>query len=137
MKFDKKNTLTLLEQTYCRITPSPLGGVGVTAVRDIPAGINPFPGMKNEPWHIFQKEELSDLDPAVMKMLDDFCVIEKDGTVSIPESGLSNMDMSFYVNTSPDPNLDTIDGGFTFITNRAVRSGDELTVDYGVYDEKW
>ena len=34
----------LFEQTYCRLRPSPIHGVGVFAIRAIPTGVDPFEG---------------------------------------------------------------------------------------------
>jgi hypothetical protein len=37
-----KNMINNLHQTYVRIMPSKVHGVGVVAIKDIPVGINPF-----------------------------------------------------------------------------------------------
>ncbi|MBI5369869.1 hypothetical protein HZA85_01610 [Candidatus Uhrbacteria bacterium] len=110
---NKTHTLELLQKTFCRLQPSSIEGVGVFAVKEIPEGVNPFEGMR-----------------------DDFFVIEKNGTVRIPQSALNGMDMSFYVNNSDHPNLTTTDG-FLFITSRLIKPGEELTVAYAIYDEKY
>lgn len=132
----KQNTLSLLQKTYCRLQPSTIEGVGVFAIREIPEGVDPFEGMRDEPWHVFTVAELENLHPNVKKMIDDFFVIEKDGTVQIPASGLNGMDISFYVNNSKEPNLKT-ERGFAFMTTRVIHPGEELTVAYSTYDEKY
>ena len=132
----KQKILALLEQTYCRLRASTLEGVGVFAIREIPPGINPFEGMHDEEWLTFTMDELNDLHPEIKKMIDDFFVIEKDGTVRIPASGLNGMDTSFYVNNSDHPNLETKEG-FLFMTTRTIQPGEELTVAYSTYDEKY
>ena len=43
----------------------------------------------------------------------------------------------FFLNHSKTPNLYTPDAGRTFITLREVVAGEELTVDYATYDEKY
>jgi SET domain-containing protein len=118
------------------LQPSPLSGVGVFAIREIPPGVNPFVGMHDEEWLTFTMDELDDLHPEIKKMIDDFFVIETDGTVRIPASGLNGMDTSFYVNNSDHPNLETNDG-FLFTTMRSIKPGEELTVAYSSYDEKY
>ena len=41
-KLREKITLRRLERVYIRLKPSPVHGVGIFAIKDIPAGINPF-----------------------------------------------------------------------------------------------
>ena len=44
MSKDLKETLILrrLERVYCKLAPSPIHGVGIFAIKDIPKGTNPF-----------------------------------------------------------------------------------------------
>jgi hypothetical protein len=136
MEIDKKELLEKIKNTYCRLRASDLEGVGVFAIRDIPAEIDPFQtGMLN--WVKFQMDELKDLDEGILKLVDDFCVIEEDKSVWIPERGFNGMDISFFVNNSKEPNLKTIDGGETFVTLREIKKGEELTVAYSTYDYKY
>ena len=81
--------------------------------------------------------ELKDLDQEVIKMVDDFFVIEKDGSVLIPRSGLNGMDTSYYLNHSKKPNIKTTDEGFTFIALKNIKKGEEITTSYGDYDYKY
>ena len=39
----RKRLLGNLKNTYCRLKPSNIEGVGVFAIRDIPQGVNPLP----------------------------------------------------------------------------------------------
>lgn len=133
----KEEILSKLKNTYTRLKPSPIGGVGVFAIRNIPKDVSPFPPTKKTRWALFHTSELKDIDKEVYKMIDDFVVIEKDGTVYIPDYGLNAMDASYFVNHSKTPNLKTIDDGFTFITLRNIKKGEELTIDYGTYDYKY
>ena len=135
-KFLETRVLKNLQQTYCRIQPSPIHGVGVFAVRDIPEKTNPFPGVKNQRWVHVSNSGLETLDSEVAKMVDDFFVRD-DGKMYVSEYGLNGMDMSAYVNSSESPNLITTDDGITFVTSKYVRRGEELTIDYGTYDENW
>jgi len=138
MPSKKEEILKRLKNTYCRLQPSTVEGVGVFAVRDIPKNINPFEIMlKDSQWYKFDTSELKKLDKEIFKMIDDFCVIEKDKTVYIPEHALNSMDISFFVNNSETPNLKTIDEGFTFITLRKIKKGEELFVAYETYDDKY
>jgi len=133
----KREIISRLKNTYCRLKPSKIDGTGVFAIRDIPKNINPFKGIKNQRWYEFKLSELKSLDKEILKMIDAFFVIEKDKTVYIPRLGLNTMDISFYVNNSKKPNLKTIDGGLTFITLRKIEKGEELVISYATYDEKY
>jgi hypothetical protein len=136
MDIDKKELLEKIRNTYCRLRASSLEGVGVFAIRDIPADTDPFQ-TGNINWIKFQMEELKGLNEEILKLADDFCVIEKDQSVYIPERGFNGMDISFFVNNSQAPNLKTIDGGETFATLREIKKGEELTVAYSTYDYKY
>ena len=133
----KEEILEKLANTYCRLKPSPAEGVGVFAIRDIPENTNPFLGVKAPEWQEFNLSELQHLDKEILKMIDDFNVIEKDGTVLVPECALNGMDLSFFLNNSESPNMKTIDEGFTFIASREIKKSEELTVAYSTYDDKY
>ena len=132
----KNKILNNLKNTYCRLMPSKIEGVGVFAVRDIPKGKNPFLGTKKQKWTKFGMTELANLDKEILNLIDSFFVIRNNGTVYISESGLNGMDISYYLNDSKKPNVKTIDDGENFVTLRKIKKGDELTVAYATYDEK-
>ena len=137
----KIEILNNLKNTCCRLRASKIEGVGVFAIKDIAKGKNPFPGIKDSRWHKFDMSELKKLDKEVLTLVDDFFVIEKDNTVYIPETGLNGIDISFFVNNSKNPNLKIIGNGddeaLAFKTIREVKKGEELTVSYSTYDEKY
>ena len=136
----KRKILNKLENTYCRLKNSKIDGVGVFAVRNIAKGVKLFDGIFNQKWHKFKLAELNDLDKEVMKMIDDFFVIEKNKTVYIPEGALNTMDISFFVNNSKKPNAKTIDKGdnfLTFVSVRNIKKGEEITASYADYDYKY
>jgi hypothetical protein len=123
------------QQIYCRLRPSPIHGIGVFAVRDIPAGVEPFAGCDRATSVWVRKADLSEgLHPGVRSMIDDFCAIQGDW-VAMPRRGLNSIDVQYYVNHSDDPNIATSDGGSTFVTAREIREGEELTVDYATYSD--
>jgi len=134
----KKSVLKKLEGTYCRLKPSLLHGVGVFAIRNIPANIDPFNTIKKQEWVEFNISELKYLGKEILKMIDDFYVIGKNGKVWINKDALNGMDISFFVNNnSKTPNLKTINDGGKFITIRSIKKGEELTVAYYTYDYKY
>lgn len=139
MNQKKKQILNNLKNTYCRLQPSKIEGVGVFAVRDIPKGKNPFADVKNSRYHQFTVKELNNLDKGVFKMIEDFFCIEKNGTVNITENALNGMDISFFVNNSEKPNLKVFDDGkndsLCFKTIRKIKKGEELTFSYKEYED--
>jgi SET domain-containing protein len=136
----KDRLLSNLENdTYVRLRPSPLQGVGVFAIKDIPKGVNPFK-MPNKPKYNSIKctaTDLKNVDPVVKKMINDF--IEPDDTsYYIPENGLNSLDLTFYLNHSNDNNLGIIDDNdndeySSFVTLRIIEKGEELLINYKDY----
>lgn len=135
--FKKKNLVENLKNTYCRLKPSKIQGIGVFAIRDIPKGKNPFLGIRNCIFFKFKIQEFKKIDKEVLKMIDDFFVIEKNKTVQITDNALNGMDISFFVNNSNNPNLKIFDDGtnnaFIFKTIRKIKKGEELTISYRDY----
>ncbi len=136
-----KKILTNLKNTYCRLKLSRIEGIGIIAIRNIPKNINPFFGVQNQKWIKLNIAELKKLDKEIIKMVDSFFTIEKDGTVYVPECGLNGMDISFFLNNSNKPNLRVVGGGekeaLEFKTSKKIKKGEELTVSYALFDEKY
>ena len=118
----KAKILKNLKKTYCKIMPSRRHGIGVFAIRDIPKDTDPFYGAHNPHWIKFKMSELKGVDEEVLKMLQDFWVVEKDQTVLIPESCLNGMDICSFLNHSTRPNMKTPDKGINFITRRNIKN---------------
>jgi len=125
------------QNVYCRIGVSKIdgAGVGVISIRDIPAGINPFPDTKLNKWEKVKISDLKDVHPNICKMIDDFGVKEGDN-IWVPSAGLNNLNISYFINHSKSPNMIAMDQGDYFLTLREIKEGDELTVDYEAYDEE-
>lgn len=133
----KQKILNDLKNTYCQLRPSKIEGVGVFAIRDIAKETNPFKGLKKQIWHKFKISELKNLRKEILSLVDSFFVIHNNGTIYISDSCLNGMDISYFLNNSEKPNVKTIDDGENFITIRKIKRGEELTVSYATYDEKY
>ena len=72
----KKDILNCLKNTYCRLKPSKIEGVGVFAIRDIPKNINPFKGIVNQKWYELKLFDLKGLDKEILKLAEWACIIE-------------------------------------------------------------
>ena len=77
MNKTKQRILNELKNTYCRLKPSKIEGVGVFAVRSIPKKTNPFKGLKKQAWYKFQISELKTLGKELLSLIDSFFVIHK------------------------------------------------------------
>lgn len=121
--------------------PSKINGVGVFAIRDIPKGKDPFIGVKNVKDRRFNIKELEKLDKEVLKMIEDFFVVESDGSVDITENAFNEMGISFFMNHFKKPNLKIYESKennfYCFRATRRIKKGEELTIAYHDYDENY
>ena len=149
----------LQNETYCRLGQSknPKAGVGVLAIKPIPAGIDPFAvtgshsknfqvatrshsktgshfNCKDDQVVTLSPAEVNSLQPKVRKLLRDFFFPNKDGLYTVSVGGLNDMNIKYYLNHSTKPNIDlvAVDGCpfYEFRTNRRIKTGEELTFDY-------
>lgn len=119
----------LFSKTFCRLKPSKRHGIGVFAIKDIPKGINPFETKDDEETIKVTDQDIKGINPEVRKMIEDFSFF-KNGIYYLGEYGLNGMNISFFLNTSKDPNVKSVNGGEGFVTARDIKKGEELTVDY-------
>lgn len=122
----------LSNEVYCRLKPGS-HGVGVFAVRNIPANTNPFPGAFAGDYIELSKDDLTEVPLGVQSMIKAYCVFEDNNWI-VPNIGLNRLDISFFLNHSKNPNLKTEDGE-TFFTLREIEEGEELLSDYDTYSE--
>lgn len=130
---EKQKLLSNLQNDiYCRVGVSKIDGVGWIAIRDIPAGVNPFKSLVNDKLRIikFTYDELKHVDKNVLKLLQDF-YLHKD-TYHVLYGGPNCLDVTYYLNHSIAPNLFIhIDSEcLQFVTSRDVKKGEELVVNY-------
>ena len=136
-----KKLINNLDNTYVRIMTSKLHGVGVFAIKDIPKGTLPFQHTNSKcginKFTKVHKDKLEGIDKSVIKMLDDFLGLDKDGFYDVPTEGLNSLDVSFYMNYSDKPNIDiTYDDKCNFAifkTNRVIKKGEELLINYNKF----
>jgi SET domain-containing protein len=129
----KKQFIKSLDKVYCRLGVSK-HGVGTFAIRNIPKGVNPFEG-SIDGFIAIKPEELKGQPRGIKKMIRDFCAYQ-DGEYYVPSSGMNSIDVSYYINHSKTPNMIEQGEGIDFFTNRLIKKGEELTVDYDTYDDR-
>ena len=120
-------------KVYVRLHASPLHGVGVFAIRDIPKGVKLFWGDEQEFVKVKQSvvEELEDVE--LKRLYTDFCVL-KEGVFYCPPN-FNDLRVGWYMNHSDTPNV-----GYDFETDEArtlrhITHGEELTVNYHTFSE--
>jgi SET domain-containing protein len=127
----------LEENVYCRIKRSGISGVGVFAIRDIPKGTNPFKMFKEGDFVEAKVEEVTEnpnIPQAVKELVNDMYVVE-DGMIYLNSFGLNSINISYFLNHSTDPNMETTNGAESFITLKDIKTGEELTVNYYEYSD--
>lgn len=112
----------LRRDIYVKLAPSSIEGVGVIAVRDVPAGVNPFQTCnatlaKEEVTIPFSAAEIATLPDSVVGLVKSFFAPltdernvelsdERGGIVyGVNATGLNTLDVSWYLNHSDEPNV--------------------------------
>ena len=114
---------------YARIGLSRLHGVGVLAIRDIPAGTLVFGG-ESERVAWVSRAAVRKLPAAVRSLYEDFGMVWGD-KLGVPPS-LNMLSVGWYVNHSERPNVEAGDDA-RFRALRRIRKGEELTADYRTF----
>jgi len=107
-------------------------GVGLFAIREIPAGTTLFLGDNGETARVSPAVVDAIEDIEIRKMYYDFCPLV-DGFFIAP-ADFNQMTMGWYMNHSDNPNvLVTKHSGF--VSARVIAKGEELTSDYRTYSD--
>ena len=136
MAIDKARMLKHLQtEVYCRLGVSPIHGIGVFAIRDIPKGAHPLVSLLKIKEFSFSKKEIKKLPASVQKEVRMFCYYDKDEHL-IPSIGLNAMNMAFYMNHSKKPNIKYLKNN-TLLSLKKIKVGEELFFDYDLaFDEE-
>ena len=121
--------------SFTRLRPSKIHGVGVFAIRNIPKGTNIFGDDQSEMvW--LKGSEIEGKSGEIRKLYDDFCVI-KNGKYGCPR-GFNNLTVSWYINEPSGGQESNVVccHEYDFVAARDIQAGEELTVDYSTYSEK-
>jgi len=130
----------LQNDIYCRLDVSKIAGIGVFAIKIISKGVNPFKILAKDNDKIIELDDndIKNLDKNVKKIINDFFGQgDKIKSYDVLASGPNNLNISYYLNHSNKPNLDIIEiegsNYLGFVTNRIIKEGEELTIDYSKY----
>ncbi len=130
---NKRKLLEDLQNTWCKLAPSHIQGVGVFAIRDIPKGTHPFTIGKDD-WIDISKKDLRNVPREVLDLIETYCTFQN-GMYNIPAYGFKIWDMVDFLNHSKNPNVISVDNGEDFVTIRKIKKGGELLIDYNAIDE--
>jgi uncharacterized protein len=114
---------------YARIGLSRVHGVGVLAIRDIPAGTLVFRG-ESERVAWVSRAAVRRLPKAIRSLYEDFGMVWGD-KIGVPPT-LNMLSVGWYVNHADRPNVEAGDDG-RFRALRRIRKGEELTADYRTF----
>lgn len=129
MAVDKARILKHLQtEVYCRLGISPVHGIGVFAIKDIPKGAKPLVSLIKIKEFSFSKKEINKLPTSVKKEVRMFCYYDKDEYL-IPSIGLNAMNMAFYMNHSKTPNVKYLKNN-DIVALRKIKANEEIFFDY-------
>lgn len=117
---------------YARIGSSRTHGVGVRAIRDIPAGTLVFHG-ESERIRWVSRTAVRRLPAAIRRLYEDFGMVSGE-RIGVPPS-LNMLSVGWYVNHSDRPNLEAGEDG-RFRALHRIRKGAELTADYRTFTDE-
>lgn len=115
------------DHTWTRLAPSPIHGVGVFAIKDIPAFCDPFPDCQNS-FYPIPIAALDRLHGSVHAICKDF-LFHDEKKIWIPDLTPNQFNISFFLNSSNIPNCEHHENG-RITTTRKIRAGEELTYSY-------
>jgi SET domain-containing protein len=128
----------LSNNTYVMLQPSPIAGIGVFAIQDIPKGCRDMfskPDV-NDKWITVSKQEVDALPAHAQFIVGNYCLYD-DENYFIPDDGFKKIDVSLFLNHADTPNIISINDGDYFEAVRDIKTGEELLLDYGeIVDEE-
>ena len=119
----------LRQQIYITIKSSPVHGIGVFAIADIPKGCREMFSRNVGEWIKLPVTEVESLPEHSRNLVETYCLFDTDHYY-VPDYGFKVMDLVNYLNHSSSPNIISIKDGEEFEALRDIKAGEELFVDY-------
>ena len=122
----------LTDNTWVMIKPSPIEGIGVFALQDIPKGCRSMfsKATADEQWITISKTEVENLPIHAKALIENYCLYD-DENYFVPDYGFKKMDLVNFLNHSDEPNIISINDGEFFEAIRDIKKDEELVIDYG------
>ena len=122
----------LISNTWVMIKPSPIEGIGVFALQDIPKGCRSMfsKATADEQWITISKTEVENLPEHAKALIENYCLYDADNYF-VPDYGFKKMDLVNFLNHSDEPNIISLNDGEFFEAIKDIKQGEELVIDYG------
>jgi SET domain-containing protein len=120
----------LSDETFITLKPSPVHGIGVFALRDIPKGCKTLFSKNVGEWIKVPITDIEKLPEQSRNLVETYCLYDE-AHYYLPDYGFKVMDLVNYLNHSSTPNVISVNEGEYFESLRDIREGEELLVNYG------
>jgi SET domain-containing protein len=121
--------LELQQDTYVMLKLSPVHGIGVFAIRDIPKGCRTIFSKDAGEWIKLSFAEVEQLPSHSQRLIETYCLYD-DENYFVPDYGFKLLDLVLYLNHSSEPNIISVNEGEQFEAIRDIKTGEELLVHY-------
>lgn len=125
----KKLLQQLQNETYVRLKGSPVHGIGVFAIQDIPKGCRNIFSKGMGEWIKISIADVEALPEHSKSLIETYCLFDEENYF-VPEYGFKMLDLVIYLNHSANPNIVSINDGEEFEALTDIPSGQELLVNY-------
>lgn len=120
----------LHHSTFAMIQPSPIHGIGVFAIRDIPKGTKNIFSKEAGEWIKVKRDEVEALPAHAKNLVETHCLFDEN-YYYLPDYGFKKLDIVIFLNHDANPNIISVNDGVYFESIRDISCGEELLIDYG------
>jgi SET domain-containing protein len=125
----KEELISNLIDIYIELRPSPIHGIGIFAIRNIPKGCRDMFSKDNSEWIPLPKDDVEQLPDYSKRMVEEYFVHD-DKFYYIEKNCLKKIDLVCYLNHSDEPNIRVINNGNIFEAITDIKAGQELFINY-------
>lgn len=126
----KEELLASIRDVYLQLRPSPIHGIGVFAIRDIPKGCRSMFSKDEGEWIKIPVAEIEALPEYSKQLVHNYAVYD-DEFFYVEKYGFRKLDLVCFLNHSDTPNIAVVNNGEFFEANRDIKAGEEMFIDYG------
>lgn len=119
----------LSQEIFATLKPSPVHGIGVFAVRDIPKGCRTIFSQNTGEWIKLPIRDVDSLPEHSRNLVETYCLYDEENYF-VPDYGFKIMDIVNYLNHSATPNVRSVNHGEYFEAMDDIPAGSELLVNY-------